>query len=1290
MLTFSVLFWVLQLKYTTARENAACGQAHLMENLLIPLVVGYLLLAPIALIIAIVALSNARRGETRVQALEAENMRLGVRVRELMKARGAPDTEIEPPPTEDEVAEPVPEVVPAPVQPMAVPRPPSVSAPPPVPDVEPGVEEPAAATPIEEEPIAEDVPPEPPAVPPAPPAEDQPPVIMPEPKPPAKPPEPKPVVMPPSEPPEPKKPRPAFDWESLVGVKLFSWIAGIALVIAAVSFLRYSIDHGWLSPPIRMAIGLLVGIALLVVCELRAARKYPITANALDGAGIAVLFATFFSAHVLWQLMPVVPTFVAMALVAATAVVLAIRRDSLFIALLGLVGGFATPVMLSSTLDRPLPLFGYFVILNAGLAWVAYRRGWPLLTGLSLAFTTVHQWLWVVRFLDSSKIGTALAIFLVFPLLAFAGLFLSRVHDEKLAKQFEETAVFAAVLPLFFAAYLAAVPEYGARYGLLFSFLFLVIAGLAAVAIWRGPQKVHLIGAVSTLVVFAVWLTNSYVAAWPGVLAFVTFFMLLFLFVPVVANRIGRPLEGAVEHSALAASGLLFVFPALIAIEPKCSAPLPVFGALFALMAVIAGFSIARREGLLHLVAAFFVVVAEAVWSVRYLNEETLLAALAVYGVFALFYLGVPMLGRRLDRPLEPVGGAAALLLVSLALLFFLALGAAAQAALWGLALLLVVLNAGLFLEGAAGRVPILAIAGTVLSWLVLAGWWMTADVSASLVPALVVVAGFALFSVFGALLIGDRAALKDPSEATVVGGGVYLLLVGHAFLLFVAAKPELAMPPWPLLGVLLVLDVAAGVAALVIRRAELFVAALVASMGVLLTFEFTARQAPWPAVAVISAMGLAALAVVWWPVACRRLGTVHEALEFFAGGAAVSLLLAQAVAIGAAKTPGAPALGLVICCHLALVVTLLVVVHLRRWYFLAAVAVLPMFFAVYCELANDVAWWDVLFFDVLAWAPFVLFPLILGKRVLDDRWPWVAPVLASVPFFFFAHQAMFDGGLNHIIGALPVFQAIVLAVVLIRLVQLEPKKDRDLGRLALVAAAVLGFVTLAIPLQLEKQWITIGWALEGCALAWLYLRIRHRGLLASSLGLLTVVLIRLAFNPAIFAYHARSETPIFNWYLYTYLIAAVATFVAAYLLRGEEALFEVQQLRPVRILSAFGTVLLFLLLNIEIADFFATGPTLTFTFSGASLAQDLSYTLGWALFAICLLAAGVALRSRGARMTSIALLAVTVLKAFLHDLPSLGGLYRVASFALLAVSLAVVAVALQKFVLKRPEDGDE
>lgn len=73
-----------------------------------------------------------------------------------------------------------------------------------------------------------------------------------------------PVFAPPPLPP-PEAPAEAggFDWEGLVGVKLFSWIAGIALVLAAVFFLRYSIQQGWLLPPVRMAISLLVGVGLL-------------------------------------------------------------------------------------------------------------------------------------------------------------------------------------------------------------------------------------------------------------------------------------------------------------------------------------------------------------------------------------------------------------------------------------------------------------------------------------------------------------------------------------------------------------------------------------------------------------------------------------------------------------------------------------------------------------------------------------------------------------------------------------------------------------------------------------------------------------------------------------------------------------------------------------------------------------------------------------------------------------------------------------------------------------------
>ena len=168
-------------------------------------------------------------------------------------------------------------------------------------------------------------------------------------------------------------------------------------MIAAVSFLRYSVDQGWLQPPVRVAIGVLVSVVLLVLCELKAARQYPATANALDGAAIAILFATFFAAHALWNLIPASATFALLAVVTALAVLLSIRRESLFIAVLGLLGGFATPALLSTGENRPIPLFAYLLLLNIGLAWVANRKVWPVLTWLTLGLTTLYQVMWVAR-----------------------------------------------------------------------------------------------------------------------------------------------------------------------------------------------------------------------------------------------------------------------------------------------------------------------------------------------------------------------------------------------------------------------------------------------------------------------------------------------------------------------------------------------------------------------------------------------------------------------------------------------------------------------------------------------------------------------------------------------------------------------------------------------------------------------------------------------------------------------------------------------------------------------------
>jgi hypothetical protein len=1191
-----------------------------------------------------------RRLDERDRTIAALESRLSALERQ---ARGSTA-----PPPSPTVSPARPQVAAQPIVPPEA-RPPVLPSPPPIPPA-------AAVPPPPREPLGPALPPAPPHVSP-------------------------PVSARPPSPPPPVRPAlPSIDWENLVGVKLFSWIAGVALVFAAIFFLRYSIEHGWLSAPVRMAIGLLTGIGLLVACELRAARRYPVTANALDAAGIAILFATLFASHALWKLLPQLPVFVLMALVTAVAVLLSVRRDSVFIALLGLVGGFATPALLSTGEDRPIGLFGYLLLLNAGLAWVALRKSWPLLTAVSVVFTALYEWGWVLKFLDAARLPLAMSIFLVFPVFHVAAVAVAgrQPGERDTNPLFSQAATVSTLLPVIFALYMTGIPAYGAQYVLLFGFLFLVVLGLSIVAVAHGPQRLYVLGGLSTVLAFVIWFALSYrSAAWPGVLGIIAAFVLLHGGVPLVARRLGRPLVDQ-ELTAVVAPALLFAFPVLVAIEPATAAPGVVFGVLFALLIVLAAVAVVNEQGRVHFLSAFFALAAEAVWSAKHLTPERLLPALTMYAAFGLFYLGVPLIAERLGKKLEPRGSGAVVLFVSLAFLFFLAAGPVAHSALWGMALLLAILNLGLFLEASAGALPLLSFLGMVLSWIVIAVWWATAMVAVLLIPSLMVVAGFALLIMAGSVWARQRAeagGAEARAAAPLLQQGLYLALVGHLFLLFVASQQALAVPPWPLFGVLVVLDLAIGAAALYTRRAELHGGAVIASQLVLLVWVIVAEVPPWPQVSMVAAGMVVAFALLWMPLSRRRGVSGGR----FARVAVASVFLAQAIAITVSGQPVPPAWIWLLIDNVVLLAVLLGLAAAIPWHRVAVWAVVPTTVQgtlwLWAHMRRD-TWTEGLLFVGVLYALFLAYPVLLGARARRAREPYLVAVLASLSFFVLARQCILTGGHGDVIGVLPVAQAVCLLGVLVRLLRVEPAGDREPGRLALVAGAALAFITAAIPLQLDRQWITIGWALEGAALAWLYRRIPHRGLLAWSAGLCLAVFIRLSLNPAVFEYHPRGTLPIWNWYLYTYLVAAAALFAAARLLRDtDDHVDEFLGLpgfpRLSDILPGGGAILLFLLLNIEIADFYSTGRALTFNFS-AGLAQDLTYTLGWGMFAISMLVIGISRRSRVTRIASLALLVVTVVKAFLHDLWRLGGLYRVGSFVGLAICLALVAVLLQRFVL--------
>jgi hypothetical protein len=311
----------------------------------------------------------------------------------------------------------------------------------------------------------------------------------------------------------------------------------------------------------------------------------------------------------------------------------------------------------------------------------------------------------------------------------------------------------------------------------------------------------------------------------------------------------------------------------------------------------------------------------------------------------------------------------------------------------------------------------------------------------------------------------------------------------------------------------------------------------------------------------------------------------------------------------------------------------------------------------------------------------FTAFPFLFSRQFAARATVWAVSALAAPLHFFLVYDAIRRMHPHGMLGLIPAVFALPSLLELFIVVRRNaPENPARVAQLALFGAAALFFITLIFPIQFDRQWITIGWALEGAALCWLFGRVPHPGLRLAGVGLLVVAFARLALNPAVLEYHARAATPILNWYLYAYGVTIVSLFAAARWLAPPRHLVLGRNTLP--LLYSLGTILAFLLLNIEIADYFSRpgALALTFQFSG-NFARDMSYSIAWAIFALLLLIIGIRQKAKAVRYASMALLGVTILKLFLHDLSQLEQLYRIAAFVIVAIIAMLASFLYQRFL---------
>ena len=313
------------------------------------------------------------------------------------------------------------------------------------------------------------------------------PEARPEPAPSAPPPEPEPVTPPPQPGPSPVTlPAPAFNayqLESIIGRRWVGWIAISLILFATAFFLKYAFENRWIGEVGRVAIGIAFGIGFSVAGIRYHRRGWRIFSQILTAGGIILLYLSTYAAFGYYHLVGQKTAFFYLVILIAEAAALALVYNAPAIAIMALIGGFLTPLLLHSDRDQYRSLFTYIVALDIGA--LALLKHWRGLSSVAYFGTQILFWIWYNQNYHHQK----RAAVLVFQAAVFLSFLLAHLSRDLLRREpaTNEDAVLLVVNPfVFFAtAYNLLNPTHHDWMGVFAIGMALLYAGAARILLDR-------------------------------------------------------------------------------------------------------------------------------------------------------------------------------------------------------------------------------------------------------------------------------------------------------------------------------------------------------------------------------------------------------------------------------------------------------------------------------------------------------------------------------------------------------------------------------------------------------------------------------------------------------------------------------------------------------------------------------------------------------------------------------------------------------------------------------------
>jgi uncharacterized membrane protein len=185
-----------------------------------------------------------------------------------------------------------------------------------------------------------------------------------------------------------KQPSAKFSLENFIGLRLIQFIGIIVLVIGLSIGVKYAIDRELISESLRILLAYGAGIVLYLL-SVRLKKAYTLFSALLFSGGMASLYFTTYAAFVYYGMFPFAVAFAVMIGLTVYTAFEAIRYNRQEIVLLGLIGAYAIPFLISQNNDRADLFFLYISLINLAVVFLSVQKDWRLTGRLAQVLTWI-------------------------------------------------------------------------------------------------------------------------------------------------------------------------------------------------------------------------------------------------------------------------------------------------------------------------------------------------------------------------------------------------------------------------------------------------------------------------------------------------------------------------------------------------------------------------------------------------------------------------------------------------------------------------------------------------------------------------------------------------------------------------------------------------------------------------------------------------------------------------------------------------------------------------------------